>query len=153
MQGIIYSYTNLITKEVYVGATTTSLHRRHMFRKNEYNQWLLNPNDNKLFNSILHHGWNNFEYKIIEEMDLRTKKDLYVAKTSTNSEAEQQQWQDTKKLWGKHFEAADFVDYSIEHIKVLPQLLSGKVDAISLLFPAQSEDPVYLIWWLRHSGY
>ena len=70
----------------------------------------------------------------------KTKKDLYVAKISTNSETEQQQWQDTKKLWGKHFEAADFVDYSIEHIKILPQLLSGKVDAISLLFPAQSED-------------
>lgn len=59
--GIIYKYTNLLNKKVYIGQTTTTLEQRHK-------KHLSQLNDNTYFHrAIKKYGIDNFSWEIIEE--------------------------------------------------------------------------------------
>ena len=92
MKGIVYAFVNRVTNEMYIGSTSTSLRERHHYRKNEYNQWCLKKTDNKLFRNIEQYGWNCFSYKVLEQVEVSTKQELFTREcfyiTKHNSIAE-----------------------------------------------------------------
>lgn len=65
-KGIIYMIVNIISKRMYIGATTKPLNirvREHKLIADRGEQL-----GNKLYDDIRYYGWENFEYKVIEHL-------------------------------------------------------------------------------------
>ena len=73
----------------------------------------------------------------------------YRTLLTTSPEEEEQYWHKVRSTWGEQFDAFKFVEYVEKHVRVLTDLLSGKQEAISLLFP---EDPSEGDDWVQASS-
>ena len=77
----IYKLVNMITNEIYIGATFQPLHKRHYDRKKGYNTWLRGmkySNKHKLFSNIYEYGWEAFRMELIKEVEVSSKAELHA---------------------------------------------------------------------------
>lgn len=77
--GVIYLMTNKKTGEQYVGSTLHNIEKRHRERMNNYKQWLKDMTPGHiLFENIRKHGIENFEYKVLENVDTNSKHEIKI---------------------------------------------------------------------------
>ena len=79
--GRIYQLVNMITNEIYVGATLQTLHKRQYDRKRYYNTWLKGKSQfsdsHKLFDNIYKYGWECFRCELLAEVEVSNKAELH----------------------------------------------------------------------------
>lgn len=71
--GIIYCYTNKITGKKYIGQTIHPEQRK----RNHLHEAVKNKTDYYFHRSIRKHGWENFEYEVLEETDNLTERETF----------------------------------------------------------------------------
>lgn len=62
MEGVIYKYTNKVNGKVYIGQTISEIKRKSRHKSCKDN--------NYFHNAIKKYGWENFEYEVIDRIDL-----------------------------------------------------------------------------------
>jgi group I intron endonuclease len=80
--GIIYCYTNTITGKKYIGQTIHPEQRK----RSHLHEAMVRDSDYYFHRSIRKHGWENFEYEVLEEVDreiLNERENHYINQFNT----------------------------------------------------------------------
>ena len=75
--GIIYCYTNKVTGKKYIGQTINPDQRK----RNHLHEATKRNSNHYFHRSIRKHGWENFDYEVIEETDNLSERETYYIKT------------------------------------------------------------------------